>query len=381
MLQISHFAVAANKDGLLEIVAVARPTAGDQQSSGAVWVNQQLTAAVGGADEWVDRWRSLGSPGGANELQGIAMARNPDGSLEAAVSNDLTIWYAGQTVPDGDWSAWKAVDNSGLMNPGRPALAQNTDGRLEMFTFAATGESLAVWHISQKQPGRGPWTQWRSLGLPAIAGGGLEPPTVAQNKDGRLEVFITFGQKVWHCWQTSANSEHWMPWASLDGPLGKDIGKPTVALDKQGRLWLFVTDFDGAVWSRRQHGPGQGPWEAWAMLRPATGAFEPSLAVAAGADGRLVLFALLGRSGSPQTLEKLEQTATDGEWAPGDPIQIDLLGTSAAPVVDDPALVIDGLGRLRLFLRIRGQLGVYSLTQTQPNSNLWVQAVNNFGAP
>ena len=380
MVQISDFAVAANKDGLLEIVAVARPTAGDQQSSGAVWLNQQLTAPAGGADEWVDRWRSLGSPGGANDLQGIATARNPDGSLAAAVLNDLTIWYAGQTVPDGDWSAWDAVDNSGIVNPGPPALAQNTDGRLEMFTIALAGERLAVWHISQKQPGHSPWTQWHSLGFPATSGGGIGLPTVARNKDGRLEVFITFGDKVWHCWQTSANSEHWMPWASLDGLPGKDIGQPTVALDKQGRLWLFVTDSDGAVWSRRQHGPGQGPWGAWAMLRPATGVFEPSLAVAAGADARLVLFALV-RSAGRQTLEKLEQTATDGEWAPGDPIQTDLLGTPTAPVVDLPALVIDGLGRLRLFLRIRGQLGVYSLTQTQPNSNLWVQAVNNFGAP
>ena len=39
--EIANFAVAANKDGLLEIVAIAGPTTDDQQFTGAVWLAQE----------------------------------------------------------------------------------------------------------------------------------------------------------------------------------------------------------------------------------------------------------------------------------------------------------------------------------------------------
>jgi hypothetical protein len=43
--EIAEFAVAANKDRLLDIVAIAEPVGADDEGfSGAIWINQQITA-------------------------------------------------------------------------------------------------------------------------------------------------------------------------------------------------------------------------------------------------------------------------------------------------------------------------------------------------
>jgi hypothetical protein len=204
MPEIANFAVAANKDGLLEIVALAGPTTDDQQFTGAVWLTRELPASPEGQDQWTPAWRSLGTPGGG-QLAGITLARNSDGR----------------------------------------------------------------------------------------------------------------------------------------------------------------------------------PWEPWTLLRPEPAAGEPALAVSAQAGGRLVLFALRNTPEGSQSLEKLEQEATDGEkWLPGDPIDTVLLGLAeAVPKADNPALAIDSRGRLRLFLSVAGRIGIYALNQTNPAGEQWLESINFFEAP
>ena len=380
--EIANFAVAANKDGLLEIVAIAGPTTDDQQFTGAVWLTQELPASPEGQDQWTPAWRSLGAPGGG-QLAGITLARNSDGRLEAAtLSRSETVWHARQDAPDGDWSDWESLGNPGS-NITPPALAQNEDGRLELFAVSLFS-GLAVWHRSQLRPGQNQWTEWHSLGFPASQGPlTVLAPTVARNKDGRLEVHLAVGGKIWHSWQKTANSPEWMPWSSLDSPdAHEDVGLPTVVLDGEGRLQVFAGS-GAAIWSRRQHGPGQGPWEPWTLPYPEPAAGEPVLAVAAQAGGRLVLFALRNTPEGSQSLEKLEQEATDGEkWLPGDPIDTSLLGLAeVVPKAGNPALATDSRGRLRLFLSVPGRIGIYALNQTNPAGGQWRQSINFFEAP
>ncbi|HEY0998332.1 MAG TPA: hypothetical protein VGD83_01725 [Streptosporangiaceae bacterium] len=193
---------------------------------------------------------------------------------------------------------------------------------------------------------------------------------------------VAVGTEIWHTWQTSANSDQWTAWRSLGGPdAGRPIGWPTVVADHDGRLQLFASS-DTAVWSRRQPEPGLGPWEGWTMLHgESEDSGEPVLAVGAQHDGRLVVFALRNKPDG-QSLQKLEQTA-DGQWTSANPLMPgdQLLGTPAVPAIENPALVVDELGRLRLFCSVPANLGMYSLVQFQQGGSRWGEAFQNFQAP
>jgi len=393
MPEIMEFAVAANNSGLLELVAIARPRPGEELHvsessevfSSGVWINQQLPQdAHAHMDGWVDHWRSLGEPGSGNQRSGITLARNPDGRLEAALLNTHTVWHAWQKRPDGNWSSWASL---GSPVPGAtlssPTLASDKDGCLELFTTAALLPDMAVWHRRQAEPGQGPWEEWRSLGYPDIEGGSTHAPTLARNKDGRLELFIAPGGEIWHCWQTAANSDDWSQWEPLGTPgAHADVGWPVAARGQDGRLHVLVA-CGAEIAFRRQSDPGRGPWKPWAtpeiIPHPAEG--MPELTVAAQADGRLVLFGfrrgLLAAQGA-ELLEMRRQTV-HGEWdLPGDIPQI---GHGHNLTIDDPTLAADGDGRLWLFFRIPGHTLMFYLNQTHPNGSEWGESMWNFGPP
>ena len=54
--------------------------------------------------------------------------------------------------------------------------------------------------MADRRLAAGTWTDWTSLG-----GGGIaNNPTIIQNADGRLEVFVAGGDTgLWHKWQTA----------------------------------------------------------------------------------------------------------------------------------------------------------------------------------
>jgi hypothetical protein len=397
MPEIMEFVVAANNSGLLELAAIARLRPGEELHadgdsavfSGGVWINQQLPhGAQADSDEWVDHWRSLGEPGDGDQRSGITIARNPDGRLEAAVLNTHTVWHAWQTRPDGNWSPW---DSLGSPAPeariSSPALATSKDGRLQLFTTALIHSDAAVWYRRQAEPGKDPWEKWQSLGYPEGEGGSAQAPVLAQNLGGRLELFIAPSGKVWHCWQTAANSSEWSQWESLGtpGPHPPGSVKLVAARGKDGRLQVLAPVGD-AIRFRRQSEPGRGPWEPW-MYMPGIAPTSPGIAppsvvhgltVAAQADGRLVLFVLrrtLDRS-PRDTLEMLRQTV-HGEWSADSSPQVHPSHVTR----DDPTLVGDGDGRLWLFFRILGQPHMSWLNQRLPNGSEWGETVRKFDPP
>jgi hypothetical protein len=95
------------------------------------------------------------------------------------------------------WSNWASIGGNTV---DLPSVANNEDGRLEVFARGPGGDLQHIW---QTAPNNG-WSDWDSLGFPFA--GGYVPPyyiAVGQNEDGRLEVFITLvSNELWHIWQT-----------------------------------------------------------------------------------------------------------------------------------------------------------------------------------
>ncbi len=83
--------------------------------------------------------------------------------------------------------------------PGDPALAQNADGRLEIFI---RGNWPYLYHRWQTAPNNGWSADWL-----AMRGSWHRPAVVAQNQDGRLEIFIVGDDTdLYHAWQTAPSN-------------------------------------------------------------------------------------------------------------------------------------------------------------------------------
>jgi hypothetical protein len=248
MSKLTGLALARNQDGN---VAVVVTSADEEGFPGAVWRTSESPTE--------QRWISLGGPG-SGVSSGPAVARNSDGRLEAFVrGKDLAVWHAWQREPGHNWSGWHSLEApSGQRVTSIPVLAQNQDGRLELFTVA---DDRAVWHRWQQGAGRGPWTAWHSLENQA---GGFDELAVGRYVDGRLILFATQREEgaLWQREQTVPNNG-WSPWTLADRPatLGNpgmgSIEWPTVASKTDGlvELWLRLPTLGQDVLYRRFQNP------------------------------------------------------------------------------------------------------------------------------
>jgi len=85
--------------------------------------------------------------------------------------------------------------------------------------------------------------------------------TVAQNKDGRLELFhVGSDDAVYHNWQV-APAGNWSGWKAFGGK-AKEV---TATENQDGRLELFSIGLDGAFYHNSQVTPG-GTWSGWNPL-------------------------------------------------------------------------------------------------------------------
>jgi hypothetical protein len=362
---MTDIALAANEDGRLELIAIA-----PQEGPGAALWHARQTAPNGD-------WSSLspfGDPPDGLLDRGFDVAQNKDGRLEvAALGGDYAVWHRWQTAPNGDWSDWSSLGHPGgpLLEAGGPVLARNGDGRLEVFTTATDG---AVWHRWHRVGGGG-WADWSSLGGP----GGLPPaysqrPAVAQNGDGRLELFaVARSGMLWHRWQRVGGGG-WSDWSSLGQPNDQlGVGMPVVGRNNDGRLEVFTTASDGAVWHRWQR-VGGGGWADWSSLGSADeDKFPDELAVAANADGGLVLVAPWGPKRMPPFewgLWLQQQTTPNGVWYSWSPLDHPSPGA-----IWQLALASNADGRLELVFALSwpAKRGLYRLSQLSPNGD-WSSA-------
>lgn len=365
--------VKANVDGRLEVFCV--------DSSGALWHIWQLTPG-GSWSSWSSLGSPIGLSGIIGQ---VAIGVNKDGSLEVFAIAWVTIlgkldkflFSIWQLSPGGAWSNWQPLDIAGGHAHPLPTVGVNLDGRIEVFchssfdcapchiwqfrmlpvggkkpgvkviprplrsqigqvslgggwskmnffhlplgssgyvkldgTGIGVGTNLdgrieiflsdtkgALWHIWQTRPG-GPWSSWSYLGDLPILYGNLESPEVVVHYDGRLEVFVgyTLDKAVWHKWQVSPGGP-WSSWSSLGIPTGispKSVPHPRVTEDRvDGRLEVFVTGDDGALWHNWEINPGKGGgWNGWSSLGiPSTiGSIDKFNSVGVNLDGRLEVF-------------------------------------------------------------------------------------------
>jgi hypothetical protein len=177
-----------------------------------------------------------------------------DGRLELfATGNDGNLWHIWQTAINSGWSAWYSHGNPGETFAGSgipPVMADQADGRLHLFIPTLGGP---MWRISQTAPSSG-WSDWVSHGRPNGLPGYLfkDPPAIATNADGRLELFAPAAIGVWHIWQTEPNGP-WAEWynqvpQSTSGGPDPAYGSVALAPNADGRLEMAFVGFDRAIW-------------------------------------------------------------------------------------------------------------------------------------
>jgi ligand-binding sensor domain-containing protein/signal transduction histidine kinase len=209
------------------------------------------------------------------------VARNVDGQLELfEVDAAGEVRQRWQKRSSGDWSAWSGLGGSFL--PGM-AVADGADGRLQIFAVDRTTHALMC--LCQCATNAVDWSGWLDLG-----GDVLPPLSVVQNADGRLEVFAVAaaGHAARHIWQTGV-AENWSPWSDLGGAFEPGL---VAAKNTDGRLELFGIPAGGHAlahcWQQR---PNAANWSPWNSLG---GAIFPGFAVGQNAAGRLEVFAVAG---------------------------------------------------------------------------------------
>jgi hypothetical protein len=136
----------------------------------------------------------------------LVVARNPDGTLEAAMTIDGKLVHIRQHVPNqppsqggGGWARHDLGQPANHIAVSAPVLAVNREGGLEVF---ATGRDGNLWHRRQTTPG-GAWSDWQSLGAPSDTGAGFASTAVGTNQDQRLEVFAVHQGALRNTWQVA----------------------------------------------------------------------------------------------------------------------------------------------------------------------------------
>jgi hypothetical protein len=298
-----------------------------------------------------DGWSSLG---GALAGGQPAVAQNADGRLEifaqAAGAQGPELHHAWQTSPNGGWSAWSSLGAPPGDFLGASAVARNADGRLEAFARVGLMSTGSLWHSWQTAPGGG-WSAWDDLG--GNVGGHIL--AAAQNQDGRLEVFaVSSTGTLQHIWQTNPGGV-WSAWGDLGSPMPLTAGI-TAGQNLDGRLEVFAAATDGSVWHLWQDAPNSG-WSAWSSLgSPGGPVSEP--VVGRNQDGRLELFAV-----SQNQLWHRWQTSAGGSWDSW----ASLGAPPATASIRAPAVAQNSDGRLEVFLGSPGQ-ATWHIWQTSPNS-------------
>ena len=188
---------------------------------------------------------------------GPGVAAHSDGRLALFVANGQ-LWRLEQTAPSNGWSGWLPHGApAGVLVTGPAAAIRSPDGRIEVFVVDTGG---GIWNLRQTSAG-GPWSGWNAFGS---AGGGLDGrPALAVNSEGRLELFVRGKDGV--MWRRSQVAEtwwsDWVPGGSEPPSISVELlDHPAVAVHPDGRLDVFMTggahpDFaaDRAMWRALQH--------------------------------------------------------------------------------------------------------------------------------
>ena len=319
-------AIAMNSDGRLQVFIVG--------ANNQVYYKTQTAA---GSSTWTG-WTSLG--GGIKADTSPAVARNSDGRLQVfVVGTNNQLYYKTQTAAGSStWSsAWTSL-GGGLRANTDPIVIANNDGRLQVFVVGTNNQLL---YKTQSSPNSNTWSPaWTSLG------GGIKAdtsPAVARNSDGRLQVFVVgTNNQLQYRAQTAAGSSTWSPaWASLGGGLRANTD-PIVIANNDGRLQVFVVGTNNQLYYKTQSSPNSDTWSpAWTSLGGGIKA-DTSPAVARNNDGRLQAFVV---GANNQLYYKTQSSPNGNTWSSS----WTSLGGGLRDNTD-PAVVPNTNGRLEAFV-------------------------------
>ena len=325
---------------------------------------------------WSDSWSPI-------ELQVSVSGRpvilkNADGSMDVFYTRDANILHYTKQGPNNPWTYSLMHEDNNLpeLRQGNIEVARHyADGRLESFWIHHydfelhhnwQSESNRQWNISTNLGGR--WSPNRR-------------PVIAENADGRLQVFIVdLNNQLYHRWQTAPNnSSQWSNgWDPLGGPLASD---PVVARNSDGRLELFKVDADdNQLYHRWQIKPNSIPetkpdgtytsgWsDSWS---PLGGYWSPRAqpVIAQNADGRLELF-MVGTDGRLYHTWQTKPSSSNEwytSWAViGKPDS--LTANQQWPISSIPTVAQNADGRLDVFM-VGSDGKLYHTWQKSPSSS------------
>ena len=211
-LRINNFVISVSDDG---VIFTPKFTSTSSLDSSA----QKYTLPTGTEGKYVritvngnneNEWASISEI----SVLGDASAGGNGGGDGSDVVGSLV--HKRQISPgSGTWSSYESL-GSGIRPNSDLALAMNSDGRLQAFVI---GTNNQLYYKSQTGAGSSTWSSgWTSLG------GGIKAdtsPAVARNSDGRLQVFVVgTNNQLYYKTQSSPNSNTWSPaWTSLGGGL------------------------------------------------------------------------------------------------------------------------------------------------------------------
>jgi hypothetical protein len=285
----------SNADGRLEVFARTPPGTNIPLILGHAW-----QTVPNDSRSWSE-WESMG------QLQVITAGQNADGRLElfGYSLSDNKIRHNWQQPP-GPWAGWHTLSNLEFSGLG---CGRNGDGRLEIFaTRQVSTGSYRMYHSWQLQPnGTTGWSRWETLG------GDWEEffsPSIATNADGRLQVFIVGkNDRLYSKWQlpTGGWSSQWL---DLGGNWARPaLARPSVEQNSDGRLELFMLGNDLHLYHKWQLQPNDNAgWSGWASLGDPVAA-DSVPQVILNNTGHLTVFQATGGEFATSRVRMISQTA------------------------------------------------------------------------
>jgi hypothetical protein len=194
-----------------------------------------------------------------------------------------------------DYGQWGAIPAGGAL-----AVANNTDGRMQI--FVERGGSLIT---AVQGAANGSFGAFTSLGGAQLA------PTVEAgvNADGRVEAFVLGGDgDVYTKWETTAGSTCESDWYSLNAASLRGLA---VGANQDERLQIFAVGGDGVLYTSAQAGANGNFASAWTSLAGAQ--LGGYVTTAINPDGRLHVF-VLGGNGLVYSKVQASANGAFGDW-------------------------------------------------------------------
>lgn len=267
------------------------------------------------------------------------------GTLEYAYTdNSGRVVYGHQSDVDNFGSVQWTVISGNEAFTGQPAIAQLSDGRVQVTAQRRDGD---IWAVTQTSTGAVTWGAWKDLG-----GSMAAAPSVAKLADGTPAQFaVDADGKLW-VYQQKGSVPLWRNLGDQDL-----VGAVTVVTVRDG---VRVFGLDGAGVVKTVQFYHDGAVSPWTNLGGAGSSGAPAVVVRPGYQLQVFV-----RGAAGTVVTKLQDAG--GTW-PADWTEV---GTGEVTPAGAPTAVLDpGVGRVAVLVRGTDS-EIYRVWETSVGSNTW----------